>query len=66
MRETAPAYGVPTPARPAVEVDAEEYAELRCQHDLYKGIIEGLEDIEAGRVVPHEEAMAELLAKYRG
>ncbi|HLM67185.1 MAG TPA: DUF433 domain-containing protein [Longimicrobium sp.] len=34
--------------------------------DLIEGIIEGLEDVAAGRVIPHEEAMAFLRSRITG
>jgi len=33
--------------------------------DLLRDVRRGLADIEAGRVVPHDEARARLLARYR-
>ena len=30
--------------------------------EIVEGILRGIEDVKAGRVVPHEEAMAELFA----
>lgn len=35
------------------------------ERELLQDIQRGLEDIEAGRVTPHEEAMARLLDRYR-
>ena len=66
VRETAPSYAGGQGRRGRVEVDAEEYEELRYRAELFQGILEGLADADAGRVVPHEEAMAELLARYPG
>ncbi len=34
------------------------------EHDLLRDILLGLADAEAGRVVPHEEARARLMARY--
>lgn len=44
----------------AYSVDEEEYDEA-----LEAAIQEGLDDIKAGRVSPHEEVWAEIKAKYR-
>ncbi len=33
--------------------------------DLLKEIYRGLADVEAGRITPHEEAMAGLLSRYQ-
>jgi predicted transcriptional regulator len=40
----------------------------RYELEIVEGILRGIEDVEAGRVVPHEEAMAEaraIIAKAR-
>lgn len=66
VRETASPYAGKFPGRRTVEVDAEEYQELRYRLDLFEGILKGMADVEAGRTVPHDEAMAELLARYGG
>lgn len=33
--------------------------------DLLRDVYRGLADVEAGRVVPHDEARVRLLARYR-
>jgi len=37
-------------------------AYVRTELPIIEGILEGIEDMEAGRVVSHEEAMAEIYA----
>jgi len=66
VREPASSYAGRSPARRTVEVDVEEYKDLRYRVDLFQGILKGMSDADAGHVVPHEEAMAELLARYGG
>lgn len=41
---------------------AEEALDIYTRYELeiVEGIVKGLEDVEAGRVVPHEQAMAEI------
>src|SRR5215212_1498501 len=48
----------------AVLVDLESYRSLLDEIDLLKDVHRGLADIEAGRVVPHEEVRARLLDRY--
>lgn len=48
----------------AVLVDFESYQALLDENELLKDIPRALADIEAGRVVPHDEALARLLARY--
>jgi antitoxin YefM len=48
----------------AVLVDFESYQDLLEELELLRDIHRGLADAEAGRVVPHEEAHARLLARY--
>ncbi len=45
-------------------VDLEAYQGLLDEIDLLRDVHRGLADAEAGRVTPHEEAMASLLARY--
>jgi prevent-host-death family protein len=49
----------------AVLVDIESYRSLLDEVELLRDLHRGLADIEAGRVVPHEEARARLLARYK-
>ena len=49
----------------AVLVDIESYRSLLDEVELLQDFNRGLADIEAGRVVPHEEARARLLARYK-
>lgn len=51
--------------RAAVLVDLESYQELLDEIELLRDVHRGLADVEAGRVVPHDEARARLLARYR-
>lgn len=48
----------------AVLVDIQTYQSLLDELDLLRDVQRGLADIEAGRVVPHDEACARLLARY--
>jgi antitoxin YefM len=48
----------------AVLVDIQTYHSLLDELDLLRDVQRGLADIEAGRVVPHDEARARLLARY--
>jgi prevent-host-death family protein len=48
----------------AVLVDRESYQELLEELELLRDVHRGLADVEAGRVVPHDEARARLLARY--
>ena len=48
----------------AVVVDIESYRKLVEDLALYRDIRRGLADVEAGRVVPHEEARALLRKRY--
>jgi len=48
----------------AVLVDLESYRSLLEEIDLLRDVHRGLADFEAGRVTPHEEAMARLLERY--
>ncbi len=48
----------------AVLVDVESYQSLLEDLELLRDVHRGLADVDAGRVVPHEEARARLLARY--
>jgi antitoxin YefM len=48
----------------AVLVDIESYRSLLDEVELLRDVHRGLEDVRAGRVVPHDEARARLLARY--
>jgi antitoxin YefM len=48
----------------AVLVDIATYQSLLEELDLLRDVHRGLADVEAGRVVPHDEACARLLARY--
>jgi prevent-host-death family protein len=48
----------------AVLVDIQTYHSLLDELDLLRDVQRGLADIEAGRVVPHDEARTRLLARY--
>lgn len=48
----------------AVLVDIHTYQSLLEELDLLRDVHRGLADVEAGRVVPHDEARARLLARY--
>lgn len=50
----------------AVLVDVESFQSLLEEIDLLRDVHRGLADVEAGRVVPHDEARARLLARYQG
>lgn len=45
---------------------AERRDQLRYELDLVESIHAGLEDVAAGRVIPHEEVMARLRARFPG
>ncbi|HET9228163.1 MAG TPA: type II toxin-antitoxin system Phd/YefM family antitoxin [Thermoanaerobaculia bacterium] len=49
----------------AVLVDLESYRTLLDELDLLRDVHRGLADVEAGRVVPHEEARFRLLNRYK-
>ena len=49
----------------AVLLDVGAYQALLEENDLLRDIQHGLADVAAGRTVPHDEARARLLAKYR-
>ena len=49
----------------AVLVDIESYRSLLEELELLKDVHRGLADIEAGRVIPHEEVRAFLLDRYK-
>lgn len=49
----------------AVLVDIHSYQALIDEVELLRDVHRGLADIEAGRVVPHEDARARLLGRYR-
>lgn len=66
VHEPASSYAGKFPGRRTVEVDAEEYEDLRYRLDLLQGTLNGMSDAEAGRTVPHDAAMAELLGRYAG
>jgi antitoxin YefM len=48
----------------AVLVDIATYQSLLEELDLLRDVHRGLADVEAGRVVPHDEARARLLSRY--
>ena len=48
----------------AVLVDIESYRSLLDEVELLRDVHRGLADVRAGRVVPHDEARARLLARY--
>jgi antitoxin YefM len=48
----------------AVLVDLESYQGLLEEIELLRDVHRGLADAEAGRVTPHEEARARLMARY--
>lgn len=48
----------------AVLVDIHTYQSLLEELDLLRDVHRGLADVEASRVVPHDEARARLLARY--
>lgn len=48
----------------AVLVDVESFQSLLEELDLLRDVHRGLADVEAGRVVAHEEARARLMARY--
>jgi antitoxin YefM len=48
----------------AVLVDIDSYRSLLEEIDLLRDVHRGLADVRAGRVVPHEEARARLMARY--
>jgi len=48
----------------AVLVDVESYQSLLEDLELLRDVHRGLADVEAGRVVSHEEARARLMARY--
>ncbi len=66
VREPASSYAGKSPPRRMIEVDAEEYEDLKYRLDLLEGILRGVSDVEAGRTVPHDAAMADILARYGG
>jgi antitoxin YefM len=49
----------------AVLVDIDSYQSLLEELELLRDVHRGLADVEAGRVVPHDEARARLLARYQ-
>lgn len=49
----------------AVLVDLESYRSLLDELELLKDVYRGLADLEAGRVVPHEEVRTRLLDRYK-
>ncbi|HYG62467.1 MAG TPA: type II toxin-antitoxin system Phd/YefM family antitoxin [Thermoanaerobaculia bacterium] len=48
----------------AVLVDLESYQSLLEELELLRDVHRGLADVQAGRVVPHDEARARLMARY--
>ncbi len=48
----------------AVLVDVESYQALLDELALLRDVHRGLADAEAGRVTPHDEARARLMARY--
>ena len=49
----------------AVLVDLNTYQSLLEELDLLRDVHRGLADIEAGRVVPHEEVRAHFLSRFK-
>ena len=49
----------------AVLLDVASYQALVDENELLRDLHAGLEDAREGRVTPHEQAKAELLARYR-
>ena len=49
----------------AVLVDVATYQSLLEEVELLRDVHRGLADVEAGRVVPHDEARARLLNRYK-
>lgn len=64
VREPAAAYGARDVTRRTVVLDAADYEEMLYRMDLLEGIAEGMGDAAAGRTVPHDEVMADLMARY--
>lgn len=50
----------------SIRAAAERRDQLRYELDLIESIHAGLEDVAAGRVIPHEEVMARLRARFPG
>ncbi|HEX8273201.1 MAG TPA: type II toxin-antitoxin system Phd/YefM family antitoxin [Longimicrobiaceae bacterium] len=50
----------------AVLMDVGEYERMLDTIELLQAIQEGEAELDAGLGIPHEEAMAQLLEKYRG
>lgn len=50
----------------AVLMDVGEYERMLDTIELLKAIQEGEAELDAGLGIPHEDAMAQLLEKYRG
>lgn len=48
----------------AVLVDVDSFQSLLEELELLRDVHRGLADVEAGRVVSHEEARARLMARY--
>jgi antitoxin YefM len=48
----------------AVLVDLDTYQSLLEEVELLRDVHQGLADVEAGRVVPHDEARTRLLSRY--
>ena len=48
----------------AVLVDVESFQSLLEDLELFRDVHRGLADVEAGRVISHEEARARLLVRY--
>jgi len=64
VRERAVAYGAENDvAEEIARVDA-RIAELTDQIGLLQGVRKGLEDVQAGNVVPHDEVVARLRAVF--
>ena len=50
----------------AVVVDIDSYQSLLDELELLRDVQTGLADVEAGRVIPHEEVRELLLKRYAG
>ncbi len=50
----------------AVLMDVGEYEKMLDTIELLRAVNDGERRVEAGRVVDHDEAMAQLLEKYKG
>lgn len=64
VRERAAvAYGE---GEPTVTLDSGEYDDLLYRLDLFEGIFESERDLDEGNGIPHEQAFAQLRARFGG